>query len=789
MRFPFWHITPRLDLVRIAALLSQQDRGASVSAAWNELLPRLCEVILPEGGSVSGVWLADYQGSSPILALWLTSNHPRGPDGPLGVLKEWSGSSLKTGHLTFENRSQLQELIGFSAESPTSWGAPPEYKQIVIPLTAGRAGSDEIDLIGVITIADSSSRIRKLFDSKGMYLDLVAIGSLVGTWMRFNRRARAIDAIDSFQARIKGLFDPESVLKAAALVLSEKASAQIGCAIYTHADKGRFARLASTFEEEDSDARRFAAIAFESIEPTILGFHNGQIQGNEPTVDGPALRLVDLPAPEYSSFGEHNQVRRVALGSGPISLMMLRVDCRDIAGDNSYPLLTIVLLTRAEPSFIGGVFSRTNLEILRRIGIYLRDVMPPLLLRKQMAKVNTALLEHNSSREARVTDEALDADRSFFANLINSSIHVVTNCYVVEPASDGARVIFDPHGLVANPPRWIESAMSSDIKSPTRLMDDDGYAFGVQVPLNKGPKVIIVCRICVPRLAEHHTVLLDRIVTEFQLAFLRFLDPEEWTLQLAEIRHNLRNSINSVIHSSTAVFERFEAVRRLEPSIIHERLINQARFRRDIDRLRLSSQELHTLFENARVLLRDLTRDKLQVSEVSIPELIRSHLSLFTQELKRRNLEATFKSEWSDQFGFIQADRALLSLVLFNLIDNAVKYSYRNKAITLRLWAEGPFWRLSIANTGPYIEPARRELIFEPYRRLTPLKGQQVMPGTGLGLPAIRTISELHSNSEVRPSSLPPVLVESAVLERNATGEETVALTRFTITWPRKLGR
>jgi PAS domain S-box-containing protein len=82
-----------------------------------------------------------------------------------------------------------------------------------------------------------------------------------------------------------------------------------------------------------------------------------------------------------------------------------------------------------------------------------------------------------------------------------------------------------------------------------------------------------------------------------------------------------------------------------------------------------------------------------------------------------------------------------LALILQNLISNALKFSQGDEPkVTVAARAREAFWRISVTDHGPGIEPEHLETIFEPFRR----GNGPAEPGNGLGLTTCRRIVERH---------------------------------------------
>jgi signal transduction histidine kinase len=93
----------------------------------------------------------------------------------------------------------------------------------------------------------------------------------------------------------------------------------------------------------------------------------------------------------------------------------------------------------------------------------------------------------------------------------------------------------------------------------------------------------------------------------------------------------------------------------------------------------------------------------------------------------------------------IRADRGLLAQALSNLVDNAVKYTDSDGAITLRLRRrrDGKI-EISVTDTGPGIPADKREAVLKRFVRL---EGSRSRPGSGLGLSMVNAIAKIHSAS------------------------------------------
>jgi signal transduction histidine kinase len=104
--------------------------------------------------------------------------------------------------------------------------------------------------------------------------------------------------------------------------------------------------------------------------------------------------------------------------------------------------------------------------------------------------------------------------------------------------------------------------------------------------------------------------------------------------------------------------------------------------------------------------------------------------------------------------GTVYGDRARLQQVIWNLVNNAVKFTPPGGEVALRLHTSGHAVELEVADTGIGIEPKVLPHIFERFRQgdmgLTRAYG-----GLGLGLAIVRHLVELHGGSVAARSGGP----------------------------------
>jgi signal transduction histidine kinase len=99
----------------------------------------------------------------------------------------------------------------------------------------------------------------------------------------------------------------------------------------------------------------------------------------------------------------------------------------------------------------------------------------------------------------------------------------------------------------------------------------------------------------------------------------------------------------------------------------------------------------------------------------------------------------------------VEADRAKLRRILYNLLSNALKFTQKGGRVEVRAERQKERVRISVSDTGVGIAPEDVEYLFDKYAqaRSRATRGEK---GTGLGLYITRQLVELHG-SEIKVES------------------------------------
>jgi two-component system, OmpR family, sensor kinase len=198
---------------------------------------------------------------------------------------------------------------------------------------------------------------------------------------------------------------------------------------------------------------------------------------------------------------------------------------------------------------------------------------------------------------------------------------------------------------------------------------------------------------------------------------------------------------------------RRQFIRRLDHEIknpltgLQAALVNMTEASADSDRHRAGENARHALDRLKRLLadlrkLAELEERPLERLPVDIPglleEVTEAIKSLPAASERKVNLLIA-RVPWP--FPPVTGDRDLLSLVFYNLLENALKFTVAEDSVEVRALEDGRSIVVEVADSGAGIPPAELPKIFEELYRGVNARGTE---GSGLGLALTRRIVVLH---------------------------------------------
>jgi len=168
--------------------------------------------------------------------------------------------------------------------------------------------------------------------------------------------------------------------------------------------------------------------------------------------------------------------------------------------------------------------------------------------------------------------------------------------------------------------------------------------------------------------------------------------------------------------------------------------------------IRNESERLSALINNILDFSRiEAGRKEYEFRQTDIAELVSNTLDSYRDQIDEHGF--TFERRIEPDIPPVQVDREAIQRSLVNLVNNALKYSDREKFIGVKLYRADRVLKLEVADHGIGIPRNEQSKIFEKfYRAGDPLVHNT--KGSGLGLSLVRHIAHAHGG-EVAVDSTP----------------------------------
>jgi two-component system sensor histidine kinase KdpD len=199
------------------------------------------------------------------------------------------------------------------------------------------------------------------------------------------------------------------------------------------------------------------------------------------------------------------------------------------------------------------------------------------------------------------------------------------------------------------------------------------------------------------------------------------------TALLSSLSHDLRTPLTSILGALTTL-RRTEVGAEERESLLHDVESEAERLNQFVGNL----LDMTRLESGALTLKRDW---------VDLRELAGSAIGRARPRMRGRQVAL----EVGPEVPLVRADFTLMQQVLFNLLDNAAKYSAEQARIRVAVHMENNEAVIAVTDDGIGIAPGDLEKVFDKFYRVS--GGDRQVAGTGLGLAICRGIVEAHGGT------------------------------------------
>ena len=147
-------------------------------------------------------------------------------------------------------------------------------------------------------------------------------------------------------------------------------------------------------------------------------------------------------------------------------------------------------------------------------------------------------------------------------------------------------------------------------------------------------------------------------------------------------------------------------------------------------------------------------------------ELARSVIDALRERADEKNVAVSLAGERLN----VTANRQMIDELLYNLIDNAIKYNRDGGSVTVTISKVDEMRKITVADTGIGISAEHQSRVFERFYRADKSRSKKT-GGTGLGLSIVKHIAEHHGGRvTIASSSDTGTTVECCIAENSAAG-------------------
>lgn len=272
------------------------------------------------------------------------------------------------------------------------------------------------------------------------------------------------------------------------------------------------------------------------------------------------------------------------------------------------------------------------------------------------------------------------------------------------------------------------------------------------------------------RLDERRTVdeRYEALQMEYQTISKRLKDSE------ALKSHFISNITNEIVNPFTSILGLSKAILSVEKQdwkkiVSMVAMIHNECFSLDF--------QLKNIFTAAKIEAGEMQPN---ISKVNIRQLLQTVIDSFAVVARKMGIEIEF--DYNIEIGFgknfdFKTDSEKLRQILTNILNNAIKYSYKDSKVIVKVWMDDDELNISVQDFGTGISEKNQNIIFERFRRLD-TGINSINQGHGLGLSITKALLDMLGgriniqSQKGEGSTFTVVLPESETIVDNFTSDD-----------------
>ncbi len=186
----------------------------------------------------------------------------------------------------------------------------------------------------------------------------------------------------------------------------------------------------------------------------------------------------------------------------------------------------------------------------------------------------------------------------------------------------------------------------------------------------------------------------------------------------ANVSHELKSPLQSIMGSA---------------ELIENGLVKKEDMPKFIGNIRSEATRLLTLINDIIKLSKLDEGTTLSEQDFDLYSLVKENIEVLESSAEKKNISVSFKGESL----MMKSMKPLVSEIVYNLIDNAIKYNVENGSVEISISRDKNNIILSVSDTGIGIPAEYQERVFERFYRVDKSHSKET-GGTGLGLSIVK---------------------------------------------------
>ncbi|AKB75075.1 hypothetical protein MSLAZ_1814 [Methanosarcina lacustris Z-7289] len=271
----------------------------------------------------------------------------------------------------------------------------------------------------------------------------------------------------------------------------------------------------------------------------------------------------------------------------------------------------------------------------------------------------------------------------------------------------------------------LEEIFISGNKASGEFIAEDGNSWFIQaIPVTDNDGKIVgvleTCRNITGKKA------VEKLYQEKQIAEIANHTKSEF---LANVSHELRTPLNSIIGFSDLLYEQ----------VFGELNEKQLKYTGNISK---SGKHLLNLINDILDLSKvEAGKMELDYKEFELANKLNTIKNLLSPIAYRKNIQ--IEVDIGSKLTSIRADEEKFFQIMYNLVDNAIKFSSENSSVKIGARIKGDLVEITVKDTGIGIKVEDQYKLFKPFSQVDSFSSK-TSQGTGLGLSLVKEIVHLH---------------------------------------------